>query len=104
MSTITMSQTQIQRPTSVVPPTGNGRAGTVIRIPQPPLPLNRSNPTSKKRRGECGIGMTSLILATIFGIGAWVGMNMQYNQGAQSLELSVWATCADHEVWKVFKS
>jgi hypothetical protein len=89
MSTITMRQTQIQRPTSVVPLRGNGRAGTVIQIPRPPLPLTRSYSKSEKGWGECGIGMTSLILATIFGIGAWVGMNMQYNQGAKSLKLSV---------------
>lgn len=45
-----------------------------------------------------GIGTTALILAVVFGIGAWVGMNMQYNQGSKSLELSIWSTCADHEV------
>jgi hypothetical protein len=46
-----------------------------------------------------GIGVIAVVLAMAFGIGAWVGMNMQYNQGAKSLELTIWATCADHEVF-----
>lgn len=47
-----------------------------------------------------GIGFAALVLAIVFGVGAWVGMNMQYHQGAKSLELTIWTTCADHEVCK----
>jgi len=43
-------------------------------------------------------GFMAIILALVFGIGAWAGMNMQIRQAAQNLELTVWATCADHEV------
>jgi hypothetical protein len=43
-----------------------------------------------------GIGVTALIITTVFGIGAWVGTNMQTKQGSQSLELMIWTTCADH--------
>ena len=43
-----------------------------------------------------GVGVTALVIATVFGVGAWVGMNMQIKQGSQSLELTIWATCADH--------
>jgi len=45
-----------------------------------------------------GLGTLALIAAFIFGIGAWVGMNIQINQGGKGLELTIWATCADHEV------
>jgi|SRR5947207_7897689 len=51
-----------------------------------------------------GIGVTALVLALVFCIGAWVGMNMQYNQGAKSLELTIWTTCADHEVKRLSTS
>lgn len=60
-------------------------------------------PTSNKKwwsefwNAANGIGVTALVIATVFGIGAWVGMNMQIKQGSQSLELTIWATCADHE-------
>ena len=45
-----------------------------------------------------GIGVTALIMGLVFGVGAWVGMNMSYHQGAKGLELSIWTTCADHVV------
>jgi hypothetical protein len=45
-----------------------------------------------------GIGIASLLLALAFGVGAWVGMNMQYKQGDKGLELTIWALCADHKV------
>jgi hypothetical protein len=48
--------------------------------------------------GANGLGVTALILGLVFGIGAWVGMNMQYHQGARGLELAIWTTCADHAV------
>ncbi|CAG8743184.1 7806_t:CDS:1, partial [Acaulospora colombiana] len=55
-----------------------------------PHPVSPSTPSIKSiwaaRIAEClsfanGIGMASLILALAFGVGAWVGMNMQYKQG-----------------------
>ena len=51
-----------------------------------------------------GIGVAALVLALVFGIGAWVGMNMQYTQGAKNLELGIWTTCADHEVKRLSTS
>lgn len=40
----------------------------------------------------------ALIAAFIFGIGAWVGMKVQINQGGRSMELAIWTACADHPV------
>lgn len=68
-----------------------------MRIPRLLPRVNRSSSRPEKEWGEYGIGVAALILATIFGIGAWVGMNMQYNQGTKGLEPSIWTTCADHE-------
>ena len=45
-----------------------------------------------------GIGTFALIAAVIYGIGAWVGMKIQINQGTKSVELAIWTACADHEV------
>lgn len=71
------------------------------------LALSQHTVTTLKGRWEefwtaaNGIAVAGLVLALAFGIGAWTGMNMQYNQGEKSLQLSIWATCADHEVRKV---
>lgn len=51
-----------------------------------------------------GIGLAAVVLAISFGIGAWMGMNMQYSQGVKSLELTIWTTCVDHEVNKIFQN
>jgi len=96
MSTITLNQIQIQQPTSA-PLMNTVRGTTRILIPQFPPRVNRTPSKPEKEWGQYGIGVAALILATIFGIGAWVGMNMQYNQGTKGLELSIWTTCADHE-------
>ena len=51
-----------------------------------------------------GIGTITLILAIVFGIGAWAGMNIQISQGGKSIELTIWATCADHEVSHLYST
>ena len=75
---------------------GANSSGTV-------LPLANNSSTWKTRLAGVltaanGIGTTALIMALVFGTGAWVGMKVQINQGAASLELAIWGTCADHEV------
>lgn len=68
------------------------------------LPTHVIRPCSWRERFEnaCsvanGIGTFALTAAVIFGIGAWVGMKIQINQGAKSVELAIWTACADHEV------
>ena len=68
------------------------------------LPTHVSGPHGWRERFENassvanGIGTFALIAAVIFGIGAWVGMKIQINQGAKSVELAICTACADHEV------
>ena len=77
-------------------------AGAALALSNGPV----SSPPRRSRSGfwtdfwspSNGLGISAFIMAPVFGVGAWVGMNMQYHQGAKSLELSIWTTCADHEV------
>lgn len=56
----------------------------------------------REKWADYGLGFTALVLATIFGVGAWVRMNMQYYQGAKGLKLAIWTACANHEVRFIF--
>ena len=44
------------------------------------------------------VGCIALLLALVFGIGAWVGQNYANKYAKESYELSLWGLCADHEV------
>ena len=119
--------TTTSRPTATTPPpafqlqvlptqaTNTQNAVATVRntsTPQstPPVPnnslssvSNHSTATTRRKWNDLwiapnGIAIVAVVLALVFGTGAWAGMNMQIKQAARSLELTVWATCADHEV------
>jgi hypothetical protein len=83
-------------------PTRQSQTSAVVTSQRSIPQASTSNPLWQQLLSFCtserGLGGLALICAVAFGIGAWVGTHMQVKQGAQSLELSIWATCMDHEV------
>lgn len=88
---LTVANNAVSIPTPVA-------AASALALAPNTTPAQKSWVRDNLLNGANGIGITALILALVFGVGAWVGMNMQYHQGAKGLELSLWTTCADHVV------
>lgn len=99
-STVPTQTSTSSAPNNLVP--SNATAPAINQPSLLPTYTNLSPTWREKFTNACslanGLGTFALLAAVIFGIGAWVGMKIQINQGGKSMELAIWTACADHEV------
>ena len=72
--------------------------GDIHPIPRPSIAGTSSPPSQEIPVTTVIITILSLAAVLVFGTGAWIGQKYGNIYARKSYELSLWSTCADHEV------